>query len=174
MTRECPECGDTFETEKNMKIHCSRAHEQPWKNKETLERLYHGEGLDQAEIADKLGCDRTTIIKWMDEFDIETDWIGDPTKPVGHGFRKRPNRGVGNEYELIRTNVDGEQCVIRLHRLIAVAHGILDPEDMFNPEIDVHHKSRHGLDNRPGNLEALEHGDHTLHHNIEQGKVPKA
>lgn len=44
---------------------------EPWHDKETLERLYHGEGLSQKEVAEELGCSRETVLAWMDKLDVD-------------------------------------------------------------------------------------------------------
>jgi len=46
---------------------------RPWRDEQTLRRLYNEKGLTQQEIADKLGCDRTTVYTWMGNFGIETN-----------------------------------------------------------------------------------------------------
>lgn len=45
--------------------------EYPWRDADLLERLYHGEGLSGYEIADRLGCDQTTVSKWRRRHGIE-------------------------------------------------------------------------------------------------------
>lgn len=47
--------------------------ETPWRDKETLERLYHDEGLSQGEIADRLGTSKPTVHRWMRDLDVEAD-----------------------------------------------------------------------------------------------------
>jgi transposase len=44
----------------------------PWRDEETLRRLYHNEGLSQREIAERLNCGISTVPKWMDRHGIET------------------------------------------------------------------------------------------------------
>lgn len=43
-----------------------------YKDKETLSKLYHEEGLTQREIAEKYGVTRVTISDWMNRHDIKT------------------------------------------------------------------------------------------------------
>lgn len=45
---------------------------QPYHDKETLERLYHDEGLSQEEIGDKFGVKPNTISQWMSRNDVTT------------------------------------------------------------------------------------------------------
>lgn len=44
----------------------------PYHSKEWLEEKYHGDGLDQSEIAEICDCHKTTISHWMDKHGIET------------------------------------------------------------------------------------------------------
>lgn len=55
----------------------------PWQDRETLERLYLEEGLTTREIADRLGCGKSTASKWVNKFDIETRQQGpEPEYPT--------------------------------------------------------------------------------------------
>lgn len=46
----------------------------PWHDEQHLRELYFEEGLDQYEIADRLGCEQVTIAKWFKKHEIETEW----------------------------------------------------------------------------------------------------
>lgn len=48
--------------------------QHPWHNEDLLRELYFEEGLNQYEIADRLGCEQVTIAKWFGRHDIDTDW----------------------------------------------------------------------------------------------------
>lgn len=54
------------------------AGEQPWQKREVLEDLYVDQQLSQSEIADELGCTKSTVGRWLDKHDIETREGGDP------------------------------------------------------------------------------------------------
>jgi CRP-like cAMP-binding protein len=41
-----------------------------------LHRLYVVERKTQAEVAEALGVTRRTVIRWMQDFGIETRWLG--------------------------------------------------------------------------------------------------
>lgn len=43
---------------------------QPWHDEDTLERLYHGEGLTLSDVGDRLGCSHCTVLHWMREHEI--------------------------------------------------------------------------------------------------------
>lgn len=45
--------------------------EEPWRDEETLRKLYFGEGLTQKEIGKKLGCSPANICRWFRKLDIE-------------------------------------------------------------------------------------------------------
>lgn len=42
-----------------------------WRKESTMRRLYHDEGLNQYEMADRLGCSQNTIGRWLDRLGIE-------------------------------------------------------------------------------------------------------
>ena len=46
---------------------------QPWQNRDTLRELHIEQGLQAGEIADRLGCSKSTVLKWCDRFDIDYD-----------------------------------------------------------------------------------------------------
>jgi hypothetical protein len=61
-------------------------------------------------------------------------------------------------------NPDPTGKPVYVHRLVAVAHGVIDPEDTFDPNVDIHHLSRVPWDNRPTNLVALSRTEHAQRH----------
>jgi len=146
-----------------MKIHVGRSHRSGFRDKEALERLYHEEMMTLDEIADHFGVSYATIQKWCSKHDIDTRDKKDPSHPPYHTFYRRHDT-VGAEYEYVRTSIDGELKLASIHRLVAYAHGIIDAQELFDTHIVVHHKSEHGLDNRPDNLERMERGEHMAHH----------
>jgi len=48
--------------------------EHPWHDENVLRELYFEEGLNQYEIADRLGCKQVTIAKWFKKHEIDTGW----------------------------------------------------------------------------------------------------
>lgn len=46
--------------------------DEPYKDQATLKRLYHQEGLTQAEIGHELGVNSSTISTWMDKLNVAT------------------------------------------------------------------------------------------------------
>jgi biotin operon repressor/ribosomal protein S27AE len=53
---------------------------KPWTDEQRLRILYHEDGMTQQEIADKLGCARSTISECMAELGIDTG-VSSPTEP---------------------------------------------------------------------------------------------
>lgn len=45
---------------------------EPWKDRDTLNGLYHHDDLNQSEIADELNTSPATISYWMDKHKINT------------------------------------------------------------------------------------------------------
>ena len=69
---------------------------------------------------------------------------------------------VGTVYHRCHCRMNNES--VRVHRLIAVAKYGLD--NVVDKE--VHHKSGHGLDNRPENLELIDSSNHRKKHRSDQ------
>ena len=130
--------------------------ERAYHDEELLSELYVDEGLSTLEISRKLGCSKYSVQKWMKRYGIETRKSNQEKPPQFHTTK--------SGYEQIRhCNNDGVKYVT-VHRLIAVAHGLLDPADFTNREINIHHKNRIPWDNRPENLQPIEHADHAKRH----------
>lgn len=121
----------------------------PWKDEDTLREMYHDDRMYLTEIGDELGADEATIRHWMDNFDIER---------VPMGTRVRPPSVWTDTcgYEVVEP--DGDRAPI--HRLVAVAEYGFDAV----ADNDVHHRNNVPWDNRPSNLEPIDHADHARHH----------
>lgn len=57
---------------------------EPWRDRDTLERLYVDEGLTQEEVAERLDCGRTTVASWLRKYDIPTQGPGRRNVPELH------------------------------------------------------------------------------------------
>ena len=134
------------------------------KDPETLREMYHGKGMSTIEIADVFDVSSTTIRKYMKLGGVERrKSFSDPTRPPSHLLDEHDD-GVGNCYEKIRTHHKGERSVVMIHRLIAYAHGKMDFDELCDSDTVVHHKSGHGWDNRPDNLEVKSFKGHASDH----------
>lgn len=127
-----------------------------WKEPDRLERLYWDEGLTLEEIGNKLGCSASTVSDWMKRLGVDREKIPEE-KPPYHRWNR-------DGYEEVKTKIEGVTYSIRIHRLVAVAMGELDPNDFRNPKINVHHKNGVRWDNRPDNLEVMSKSEHHSHH----------
>lgn len=127
-----------------------------YKNKEILNELYWNKGMTQEEIGNKYDVHRKTVQYWMKKLGVD---------------RRTPRQDRAgcfdiekNEYPRFRTEVDGELKGVKIHRLMAVAK--FGFEKVKNNV--VHHKNGIKWDNRFENLELMNHGEHTKHHNEER------
>lgn len=84
--------------------------DEPYKNPEWLRDKYHKEGLTGKEMADKAGCARTTIYKYMREFGISRD-RGEGYRPV-EPEKYRDETWLRQKYhgEKLSTAEIGEVC----------------------------------------------------------------
>jgi transcriptional regulator with XRE-family HTH domain len=141
------------------------ADRRPWRDAETLERLYIAEELTTREIADRLGCTNGTVSKWLNHHDIPTreNWV------AGVEAAKRANREErvaqrtlpsGYEYWASKEGADRTNRIVYVHRLLAVAEHGFDAA----AEREVHHCNGIPWDNRPENIDLLSKSDHGRHH----------
>lgn len=128
---------------------------QPWHDKERVRRLYVEEKLTAEEIGERLGCSKSTILHQLSEFGI-------PRRHTHPHFKTREDG-----YEVVRHQVDGEQHIVRVHRLLAVANGELDPSEFTEWEKVVHHKKPIEWLNTHGNLEVMGRSEHISMHMTE-------
>jgi hypothetical protein len=165
MTRECPECGREFDSNSGIGSHMGHMHDgKPWLPEDELRRLYWEEDYSQREIADKFDSSQKVVLEAMRYYGIESEKANnDPTRPPSHSFMSK-NETVGTTYEVIQNTHEGNIESVLLHRLIAIAYGKLEPDEYFDPDVVVHHKTGHGLDNRPDNIQVMERGDHQTMH----------
>jgi len=134
---------------------------EKYKDSEWLRREYHENDRTMVEMGDELGVDSGTISYWMEKHDIDTYDQGRNKRTPGMNLRVNGSdylewwNHIHEHSEVVRR----ETC--RVHRLVAVA------EYGFDAVADsvVHHKNGVKWDNRPGNLEVLDAGEHATHHN---------
>lgn len=128
-----------------------------YKDEDILRELYWDKGMSLGEVADEIGCGLTTVYRWMEKYNIERRTAKQNKLPRPHiTSESHTNSG----YEEIRIN-NGS---IQHHRLIAVSEWGFD----CVVDRDVHHKNGLEWDNRPSNLELLEHGEHSKQHRLNE------
>lgn len=136
--------------------------EGAWKDAETLRNLYHGERLTAAEVGERLGCHKGTVVYWMEKHGIERR---DQVDEYRRSRRQNPARFETHEtgYERWVTQIDGVKKTVPVHRLLAVSEsGVGEVSGNV-----VHHKNGIPWDNRPENIETMSHSDHSKMHNPE-------
>lgn len=104
------------------------------------------------EVAERLGCSKSTVHKYINEHNIKSR-----PHPSELPLSLRTNM---EGYERWQTNSNGEHQTVKHHRLLAVAKYGFDA--VRNK--DVHHKNHLRWDNRPENIELLGHEEHSEHH----------
>lgn len=129
--------------------------DQPWHDKSRLKRLYSEQKLTAREIAERFGCSKSTILYQLRKFDI-------PRRHNHPHFRTREDG-----YEEVRHAVDGDTKIARVHRLVAVASGELDPSEFTEWDKVVHHKKPIPWLNTHNNLEVMDRGEHQTQHMLE-------
>lgn len=68
----------------------------PWRDADLLEELYHERGHSTTEIAERLGCDKSTVWKWMDRYGIERR-TREGDRPLEDRFWESVDRGDPDE-----------------------------------------------------------------------------
>lgn len=110
--------------------------------------LYWSKGMSQSDIAEQCDCSVALVSKQMKK-------RGVPTRRQMPIFYTRKQGG----HEYVTTGGCGRD--VQLHRLLAVAeYGVESIKDKV-----VHHKNKIPWDNRGVNIELMDHGEHTTHHN---------
>jgi len=145
-----------------------RPRPEPWKDKQTLERLYHEQGLSQYDIADRFEVTQPTIGYWMAELDVDTRQsaseldCGDVWYSECDGY-----------HQYLIPDVDGAVSLYE-HQLTALLdHSI---EEVFGDGQVVHHllDSQVAVD-LPVNLEVMSVESHVkLHKQGYSADVPTA
>ena len=104
---------------------------------------------------------------------------------TGARFETKPGSGTGSGYERWRsyedrpsTDIEGKEDVyVAHHRLLAVVecYAASTPLWAILADLDgkdVHHKNGVKWDNRPSNIEPIEHGAHSALHGSEAAATP--
>jgi hypothetical protein len=135
-----------------------------YKDPEWLREKYWEEDMTMAEMGEELGENSGTICYWMQKHDIQTYNQGRNKRTPGMNMKHDPSGHVQWWNHVYENNEIKRHEVMSVHRLLAVAeYGVDAVKDKV-----VHHKNGIPWDNRPGNLEVMERGEHTTHHNRER------
>jgi len=132
---------------------------KPYKDESRLRELYVEKQLGAPEIADRLGCAKRTVYRWLDNHGIETRSISESAKI--RTLRQPPHFRTHRGYEEVMSSVNRHQAVVRVHRLVAVAEFGYD----VVADQQVHHKNGIPWDNRPSNLTTVSIDEHAKLHN---------
>lgn len=145
--------------------------EKPYKDGELLRELYVEEEMSTVDIADKLDCAPNTVRKYLKKNGVE---IRDRSTAMKLSHGSRPNETPfgthenGPEVWWLSPKDTGKKHVY-VHRLVAVAEYGFDAVAGSH----VHHKNEIRWDNRPGNLEPMDPGEHSAHHHRKVDWVDK-
>ena len=163
MTKDCPICGKTCKNEMGVSFHKASMHGAPWHDKERLREKYVDEELSTYKIAELWDCSQEGIIDAMKRHGIDRRGHDRRDHSIGSLFFANHNPTVGGVYEHFQFPELNRKILI--HRLLALSEGLMNFEEFCDPSMHVHHKSGHGLDNRPGNLQVLTNSEHMSLHN---------
>jgi transposase len=141
------------------RTHTSRK-DVPFRNAETLRRLYWDEGLTIGEVASETGASKTTIKKWMNHHDIPRRDSVEASKAARRVERATFITGTDG-YEFWQSRTEDGLKHVYVHRLLAVA------EFGFETVCGniVHHRNNISWDNQHENIAVMSRSDHSDIHN---------
>lgn len=162
----CPTCGDVFSSKRGV-INHHNSHTRPYFDADIEQQfgvpagwllftLYDTLDKSTRELAEHLDYSKPVITKHLKRHGIKID-KSNREKPVHFGTYR--NTG-GFAYERWEHNMKWGKKKVYVHRLMAVAKYGYDSVC----ESDVHHKNEITWDNRPENIELMEHGEHRSYH----------
>lgn len=118
-----------------------------------LRRKYCVENKTQAEIAEDFDVAKSTICRWMSEYDIDAHYNGSI----------HPSFSWSDGYLTVQSRTSDGRKSMYIHRLTAFAHFDGDISEFADKQ--VHHRNKCKFDNRPDNLEVLSGRQHqSVHH----------
>lgn len=137
--------------------------DEPYKDVELLRRLYFDEQRSAMGIGEMLDCSPNTVRKYLKEDGAELRTRSEALKIAkGHHPNEIPFGTHENGPEVWwPSGKDADVKHVYVHRLVAVAeYGFDEVADSH-----IHHKNEIRWDNRPQNLEPMDPGEHSSHHN---------
>ena len=151
----------------------------PWRNEELLRQKYWGEEKSTTTIADEFDCTDGTISKWLNRFDIETRGVDGFSKDAPWKDKQTLRKLYVEDEMAIEDIADKFDCSPQPIRTwlekfdIDVSandpdakyrDGELLEELYWSKGLSTHHKNGIPWDNRPENLEVLDHAKHAQVH----------
>lgn len=127
--------------------------DHPWRDEENLRRGYVEQGKSSVELSREWGCDKKTVLTWLDKHGIDTR-PENKEKPV-------PLVTTGQGYERWQNHHDGDMYSIYVHQLLAICeYGFDEAAGSV-----VHHENEVKWDNRPENIQIFDsQAEHSKHH----------
>lgn len=110
----------------------------PYQDKDTLERLYHAEGMTAEEIGEKFNVSQATITRWMDRNDIHARSSEETREMRGTHHRPTKQGPHTNEEWLEEAYFERHLSVTEM----AEEAGVADPTI-------IRQMDKHGLERRP-------------------------
>lgn len=130
----------------------------PYREKDTLKRLFYDEGQSRDEIADKFDITRGTVNTWLSNHGLQPETQARKTGRI---------QTIGNGYvQFIDYNGPDDKERVYIHRLLAVAEYGFDTVC----QNQIHHKNEVAFDNRPSNIELMDIQEHASYHSTQRAK----
>lgn len=136
--------------------------QKAYKDPDLLRELYVEKKLSTSKIADRLDCAPNTVRKYLKGNGIE---IRSQSEAMSYAHGNHPNEvplnihGIGYK-RWNHTYKTKEKCGVFVHQLLAIAEYGFDAV----VENSVHHVNGIPWDNRPDNLELVDHDTHMKKH----------
>lgn len=125
----------------------TEASTEPEIDAEILHDLYHGEGLTQEEVGERLGISRVKVSELMRELDVPRRDYHPTTKPASL-VRVNPDPLKG---AYLRWDDHHSKETVYVGQLLAISEGA-DPHDVFNRRVNVRFENGRRDDLRPDNI----------------------
>lgn len=129
-----------------------------------LREKYIEEEHTTDELAEMAGCTKPTILRYMDNYGIGR-------RDKNYYRRKEPPKleHYPTGHERVRARHRGTRYTVSIHQLVAIAHEIASPQEVFGDSgLVIHHENEIPWDNRPCNLTAVSRGEHAwIHRNLD-------
>jgi len=131
-----------------------------YQDEEWLREKYIKEECTTDEMAEIAGCTKPTILRYMDNYGISR-------RDKNYYRRKEPPKLEHKQtgHERMRARYNGTRYTVSIHQLVAIAHGIATPQEVFGDSgLVIHHQNEIPWDNRPSNLTSVSRGEHVWIH----------